>query len=57
MFVYITASKVNKFRYIELSTKFLTILISGKPSEIIGKFYAKRDKKRVKSTIIYIICQ
>ena len=47
MFVYITASKVNKFRYIEYSTDFSTLSTYGGHASICCKKRQKRDKNRV----------
>ena len=54
MFVYITASKVNKFRYIEFSTGFYTLSTYGGHASICYKKSQKRDKNRVKSGILSI---
>ncbi len=47
MFVYIIASKINKFRNFKYSTVFSTCGYSGRKAEIVYNFSQKRDKKRV----------
>ena len=47
MFVYIIASKINKFRNFKYSTVFSTCGYSDGLREILYKKVTKRDKKRV----------